>query len=169
MKLHEIFGIKDRFQKFRTDRETVPVPPRTNLYHATLAHNWSSIKSQGLIPGGVCQLYNACDENYVYLADNAGIATSVLGSSDLPKTELDKSGGQGVLLLIDSTQLKSESLSADPGIPAVWTDPKYTYRYQGTVPASAIIGHKDFILDQGYYLNKQFKHLKPGKPGPAKR
>ena len=47
MKLDEIFDLGDRFAKFKADRETVPIPPKTNLYHVTLAHNWPSIKQQG--------------------------------------------------------------------------------------------------------------------------
>ena len=169
MKLQEIFGTSSmlgRINQFRKDREAVPVPPKTNLFHVTLAHNWPSIKRQGLIPGGVCQMVNACDGNYVYLADDAGIATSIIGSSDLPKQEVNKSNGQGVIMLIDSTKLKPELLSSDPGVPANWISPKYTYRYQGTVPASAIINHKTFELNAGYYLDKQFRKLRPGKPGP---
>lgn len=163
MKINEIFG---SFKQWKANREKLPVPPKTNLYHVTLSHNWPSIERQGLIPGGVCQMVNACDSNYVYLADDAGIATSIIGSSDLPKQEISKSNGQGVIMLIDSTKLKPELLSSDPGVPANWISPKYTYRYQGTVPASAIIDHKTFELNAGYYLNKQFRNLRPGKPGP---
>ena len=165
MKLDEIFGLGDRFAKFKADRETVPIPPKTNLYHVTLAHNWPSIKRQGLIPGGVCKTYNACDNTYVYLADDAGIATAIIGSSDLSQQEIEKSKGKGVIMLINSTKLKPELLSSDPGVPAKWTNPKYTYRYQGTVPADAIVIHDEFVLDYGYYLNKRFRHLRPGKPG----
>jgi hypothetical protein len=166
MKINEIFG---SFKQWKSNREKLPVPPKTNLYHVTLSHNWPSIQRQGLIPGGVCQLYDACDGNYVYLADDAGIATGIIGSSDIPKQELDKSGGIGVILLINSTKLKPELLSSDPGVPTHWANPKYTYRYEGTVPAQAIIQHKEFQLDAGYYLNKQFKSLRPGKPGPKWR
>ena len=165
MLIREVFGIADRFAKFKADRETVPVPPKTNLYHVTLAHNWPSIERQGLIPGGVCQMFDACDGNYVYLADDAGIATGIIGSSDASEQDIIKSNGKGVIMLIDSTKLKPELLSSDPGVPANWLNPKYTYRYQGTVPASAIVMHREFTLDAGYYLNKQFRNLRPGKPG----
>ena len=163
MLIEDIVG---KFRQFKANREALPVPPKTNLYHVTLAHNWPSIQKQGLIPGGVCQMYEFCDGNYVYLADDAGIATGIIGSSDLPKQELEKSGGKGVILLIDSTKLKPELLSADPGVPAHWLNPKFTYRYRGTVPANAIVDHNEFELEAGYYLNKQFKRLRPGKPGP---
>ena len=163
MKINEILG---SFKQWKANREKLPVPPKTNLYHVTLAHNWPSIQRQGLIPGGVCQMYSACDNKYVYLADNAGIATGIVGSSDLPQQEFDKSQGLGVIMLIDSTKLKPELLSSDPGVATHWLDPKYTYRYEGTVPAQAIIQHQEFQLDAGYYLNKQFKSLRPGKPGP---
>ena len=166
MLIEDIVG---KFRQFKANREALPVPPKTNLYHVTLAHNWPSIKAQGLIPGGVCQLFDACDSQYVYLADDAGIATSIIGSSDLPKQEIEKSGGKGVIMLIDSTKLKPELLSDDPGVPTHWLNPKFTYRYEGTVPANSIIEHKIFDLERGYYLNKQFKKLRPGKPGPKWR
>jgi len=174
MKLYEIFGIKDRFQKFRTDRETVPIPPKVNLWHATLAHNWPSIQQQGLIPDGVCKMYGGCDRGYVYLGDRATTAVEMV-SPDQPginKAELEKSGGKGFIMLIDSTKLDPELIEGDPNLEPNWLNPIFSYRYAGTIPASAIVKHEEFRLEDSYYANKSWRsvsQIKPGEPGPAKR
>ena len=170
MKLQEIFGTSSMLggiDQFRKDRETLPVPPTVNLWHATLAHNWPSIKQRGLIPGGVCQLFGGCDSKYVYLADRAREAAEMV-STDQPgisQTELKKSGGKGVMMLIDSTKLKPELLQADPSLKPDWLRAIYTYRYAGVIPVSAIVEHKEFDVMDSYNASKIWRTVRQIKPG----
>lgn len=167
MKLREVFGIRDKFAKYKADRTKLPIPPKVNLWHATLTHNWPSIQRQGLIPDGVCKLYGACDKGYVYLGDRATTAVEMV-SPDQPginKAELDKSGGKGVLMLIDSTKLDPELLEGDPNLAPNWLNPIFSYRYAGTIPASAIVEHDVFTLEKSYYANKNWRSVSQIKPG----
>ena len=143
MKLREVFGIRDKFAKYKADRTKVPVPPKVNLWHATLTQNWPSIQRQGLIPDGVCKLYGGFDKGYVYLADRAGSAAQMVGTDQpgISQAELDKSGGEGVMMLIDSTKLKPELLQGDPALKPNWLSPMYNYRYAGVIPVSARVEH----------------------------
>ena len=170
MKLREVFGIRDKFAKYKADRTKVPVPPKVNLWHATLAHNWPSIKQQGLIPGGVCQLFGGCDGKYVYLADRAREAAEMV-STDQPgisQAELRKSGGKGVMMLIDSTRLKPELLQGDPSLKPNWLNAIYTYRYAGVIPVSAIVDHNEFDVMDSYNASKIWRTVRQIKPGADK-
>ena len=173
MKLQEIFGTSSmlgRINQYRKDRETVPIPPKVNLWHATLAHNWPSIKQRGLIPGGVCQLFGGCDGNYVYMADRADVVTQLV-STDQPgisDAELKKSNGKGVIMLIDSTKLDPALLEGDPSLKPNWLNPIYTYRYAGIVPASTIVEWDYYTIEGSYYAWKSWRRVSQIKPGADK-
>lgn len=167
MLIEDIIG---KFNQWKDKRTQLPIPPRTNLFHASPKHNHQSIMQQGLIRDGVCKLYVGCKEGKVYLADNAGVATHLLGD-DNPGVNTDminKSESKGVLYTVDSSKLDPALLSKDANLPAHWMDPKHTYTYAGDIPPSAIINHQEFTLTNSYYLNKTFRGLRPGPPGPQK-
>lgn len=155
MLIEDIVG---KFQDWKRKRTQLPIPPRSMLYHASPSMNHQSIMQQGILNNGVCKLYKGCTDGVVFLADNPRTAVEMLGDDNpgINKDMLDKSHGKGMLYQINPRAIDPRMLRQDPALPAQWLDPKFTYMYDGSVPASAIVKHKEFTIQNSYYLGKSF-------------
>ena len=167
MQVNEITNPLKSFQNWKDKRTELPVPPKTNLFHATLSQNLPNIMQKGLIPDGVCKLYQGCTAGQVYLTDNAGLAATMVAPDQhkIDQNALEKSGGKGIMLTINSSLLDPALLSQDTNLMPNWLSPKFSYMYAGVIPSSAIISKEEFTIQETYYLNKSFRGMTPGKAG----
>jgi hypothetical protein len=150
----------------------LPIPPQTNLWHATYRFNLESIEANGLVPNGVCKLYDGCTNNVLYLTDSAQLAVGIVSTEgDTEQNpelvqKVRETGGKALLLQIDATALDPKLLSQDPSFPPTRLDPTYTYMYAGAIPFKHIKVHSEFnAQNYGYYVRKGFRGLTPDKPG----
>lgn len=155
MLIEDIVG---SFQNWKSKRTQLPIPPKSMLYHATPAINHDAIMQQGILNNGVCKLYKGCTDGVVFLADNPRTAVEMLGNDNpgIDHDMLEKSDGRGVLYEINPRAIDPRNLRQDPALPPSWLNPKFTYMYAGSVPASAIVKHNEFTIDNSYYLGKRF-------------
>lgn len=122
----------------------------TVLYHATLAVYKKSIRSRGLVPGGDCQMFSWCDPQYVYFADNQGLADSFVDEGVIevsPEKEqevLDLFDHGKLMVTVDVSKLDTSRLTYDPNLKNWEYDRHRSYAYQGVVPVAAIKSIKKY-------------------------
>ena len=154
----------EKFKSWKKERETAPVPPPHNLFHATFMDNLPSIMKNGLLRSGVDKLYKQSESGVVYLTTSPNIASSMLDkqSSMIDKKILSKMSGEGVMLEIDVSKLDPKLFREDELVPASWMNPEYTYKYEGDVPPDAIKVRARFSVDTDpYYRRHQIRAIKP--------
>jgi RNA:NAD 2'-phosphotransferase (TPT1/KptA family) len=154
----------EKFKSWKKERETAPVPPPHNLFHATFKDNLPSITKQGLLRSGVEKLYKDSEPGVVYLTTSPEIASSMLDkqSSMIDKELLSKMSEEGVMLEIDVSKLDPSKFREDELVPASWVNPRYTYKYQGDVPPDAIKVRNIFSVDlDPYYRRHEMRSIKP--------
>lgn len=154
--------IKEILQPIRKaykDNFVQQYPPTMMLYHSSLRTNKESILQKGLLANGVCQLYGGCKKGVVYLATSPKTSIEFLDPEENPGMSMDeyeKNDGYGTMFTIDPSKLNPELWSKDKGWERDWWSPKdFAYKYQGNIPASAIIKSQDVMLNHAYYMQKQ--------------
>ena len=154
----------EKFKSWKKERETPPVPPPHNLFHATFKDNLSSITKHGLLRSGVNKLYKQSESGVVYLTTSPNIASSMLDkqSSMIDKKILSNMSDEGVMLEIDVSKLDPKLFREDELVPASWMNPQYTYKYEGDVPPDAIKVRDSFSIDiDPYYRRHQIRAIRP--------
>jgi hypothetical protein len=157
----------EKFKTWKKERETPPVPPPHNLFHATLKDNLPNIMKHGLLRSGVSKMYKQSESGVVYLTTSPNIASSMINTESdiINKNLLKQSSNQGVILEIDVTKLDPKKFREDELLPASWIKPEYTYKYEGDIPPNAIKVRAEFSVDvDPYYRRHQIRAIRPSKP-----